>query len=108
MTNNHPEQSRALFIAKIGKGLTRAGDCVAKIGTGRTSQRVAWQGGSCAHALKFSPADAMQTHAWHHAGEDGGKREAFSHRRVQNRLSADCNPWQQGAKVFGEAGSGPS
>ena len=58
------------------------------------STRLLSKGGSCAcaYALKFSPADAMQTHAWHHAGEDGGKREAFSHRRVQNRPSADCSP----------------
>ena len=27
------------FIAKIGQGLTRAGDCIVKIGTGLTSQR---------------------------------------------------------------------
>ena len=34
----------------------------------------------------------MQTHAGNHAGEVGGKREAFSHRRVQNRPSADLQP----------------
>lgn len=34
----------------------------------------------------------MQTHARNHAGEVGGKREAFSHRRVQNRPSADLQP----------------
>ena len=69
---------------------------------------VAGEGGHAHTHVKFSPAGAMQTHARHHAGEVGGKREAFSHRCVRNRPSADCSPWQQGAKVFGEAGSGPS
>ena len=65
------------------------------------STRLLSKGGSCAHALKFSPADAMQTHARHHAGEVGGKREAFSHRRVQNRPSADCSPLAARCKGVG-------
>ena len=37
------------FIAKIGQGLTRAGDCIVKIGTGLTSQRGYLARGAHAH-----------------------------------------------------------
>ena len=100
MTNNHPNNRPPFSSKKLGKGLQGRVIVLQKLDRGSQVNAVAWQGGSCAHALKVSPADAMQTYSRHHAGEVGGKRKAFFDRRVPNR--------QQGAKVFGEAGSGPS
>ena len=80
-----PEQS--IFIVNIGQGFTRAGDCIVKIGTGLTGQRGYLAGGGKRTRIKVS---TCRCHAnpctEHHAGEVGGKREAFSHRRIQKTV----------------------
>ena len=45
-----------------------------KLGQGLQASAVAGEGGHAHTHVKFSPAGVMQTHARHHAGEDGGKR----------------------------------
>ena len=74
MNNNYPNNYPPFSLKILGASSQGRVIVLQKLGQGLQASAVAGEGGHAHTHVKFSPAGVMQTHARHHAGEDGGKR----------------------------------